>query len=196
VVRREFNSGDVITAAYTNANNDDLANGQTDLTAADIADDAGIESTQLADRYAVWSETVYLTGSYYRENTANTVAVYHLPQTTTGTEVWRKVMTLKPGRAYYIVAATVHCKDLSASVGEYPHIWVQHNGNTLGGGVARVEAADTNYYLQNTNPIDNPLKTLSNNDYISIMLGKQAATGTTTWNGATVTLTFKMELNP
>lgn len=198
MTRKVFAAGDVIAAADINANFDDVAAGQVGITADDLASNAGLTSTQLTDRFAIITETVQLTGYYHRENVAGTLAVYYLPnvQASPGTEVWRKNMMLRTGRAFYLVGVTIYAQDVSYSSTNYPNVWVTRNGTVLGGSFSRIVAADTKYTLANSNPFDNPLTALADNDYLTIGLGVEASATTTSVAGLTVTLTYKMELIP
>lgn len=197
-VTYSFSSGGTITAAELNTNFTDILNELSGITAADLHANAGIVSTQLTDRYAIVTETVNLTGYIHRENSAGTNAVYYLPNVTAspGTEVWRKYMTLRSSRAYYLCGISVFAQDITAGGGgEKPALWVTRNGTVLGGSNAQVDADATVYHLRNSNPIDNPLTSLANNDYITIGIGVSAASAAVIWRGVSVTFTYKMELS-
>ena len=196
-VSNTFVAGDVITAAQVNANFDDLENELTGITGADMAANAGIVSTQITDRFSIVTETIVLTGHYLLQDSA-TLSINRMPNNSVepGTPVARKVFTLRSGRAYYLCAISIHCEDLVVGSGTvYPQIWVQHNGVTLGGGAARIVAADTTYHLRNSNPLDNPLCSLANDSYITIGLGTSGSATDASVKGLAVTLTYKMEIS-
>lgn len=195
-VTHSFAAGSVIAADEVNTNFTDVLNTVSALTAANLSDNAGITSNQLSDRFAIVTETIPLTG-YYRDHNVTTTFIAHLPDNTTdgGVEVLRKYFTIRPGRACYIVGISVYATDITVGTGtSYPRVYVQHNGTTLGGGGAELRADATNYYLRNSDPFDNPLISLSNNDYIQIGLGVSVSATDTYMSRCSVTITYKMEL--
>ncbi len=195
-VTNTFVDGSVISAAELNTNFQDVLNETSGITAADLHSQAGIISTQIADRYAISTETVNLLGSFLSDGgAAGVAAVYTFPNSTAspGTEVWRKIMTLRTGKAAYLVGVSVYAQTIAGS--EQAVIFVGHNGVVLGGGGARIDAADTAYHLRNTNPIDNPLVALANDDFITIGIAVDASASNVVINGLTITLTYKIELS-
>lgn len=198
-VTNEFSAGETIAADEVNTNFEDLSDLLGNLTGADLHANAGILSSQLTDRYAIVTETIPLSGAL-QLTTSNAVAASYLPNSDTpGTEFIRKIFTLRSGRAYYLCGISVYAQNITGT--RKPAIYVHRNGSLLGGSAAVILAADTAYHLRNSNPIDNPLTSLAHNDYLTVSLGVLASDGSyvsdaaVTWEGASITFTYKMELS-
>lgn len=195
-----FSTGGIIQAAQVNTNFSDVLNELGGLSVADLSANSGLLSSNLADRFATVTETIYL-ASHLREGLAvapGTLATHPLPAggSSPGLEVFRKNLTLRPGRAAYLVAIEVYAQNTTvATTDAFPAVWVTRNGTLLGGGEARITAADTRFFLKNIGPFDSPLTALADGDYLTLGLGTAPVSATdTTWAGVTVTFTYKFEL--
>jgi hypothetical protein len=188
-----FSSGGTITAAEVNTNFTDVFNELSGITTSDLASSAGIVSTQLADRFSYPSESIIIAP---RLATGGGAATWTLPDSTgsPGTEVFRRYMQLRAGRAAYLCAATIYCNTTTPDSGKYPRIWVARNGTALGGGGADLATSDTVSYLKSGSPYDTPLTSLADGDYLTIGVGVSASTSTATMSGVYVTLHYKIEI--
>ncbi len=190
-----FSSGGTITAAELNTNFSDVLSEISSISSADIAANAGILSTQLSDRFAIFSESIPIVGHPYDDG-ALTSRLYYWPDTTTPEEIYRKYMTLPTGRACYLCGISVYAQSIITPGAQRPCITFTRNGTTIGGTHAQFDAADTVYHLRNSNPLDNPLTALANNDYISMGIHLQNSGSTATGAGGVMaTLTYKVELH-
>lgn len=197
-----FSAGATLNATEMNTNFADVLAELSSLTSADLSSTAGLVSTQLSDRYSYPTFTVHLAPYYGPQiNTdAALAATYHpvrtfMPNTTTGTEVWRHYVQKRTGKGLYLCSVVVYCQDVNVpTAGAYPAIWVKKGTTTLGGGAAQVQADATAYYLRNSNPFDNPICSLDHDEYISLSVGVVAAAANTHVSGLSVTFTFKSEL--
>lgn len=196
-----FADAAIIDPDEVNTNFADVMDQLSNITAADISTSAGIVSTQLADRYAIVTETITLT-SFYQDHhaTVATEANNWFPNANTpGTEVWRKYFTLRPGRSQHLCAISAYAQSIVADGTNRPAVFVTRNGTVVSGGIS-LATADTVYHLRNSNPIDTPLSSLANDDYLTIGLGVLNADGSAGSSaicraaGVTLTLTYKMEL--
>jgi hypothetical protein len=199
-VTTEWADGDTVSADELNTNFEDVLNETSGITAADMHANAGLPSTVLADRFATVRETIMLAPiqDFDEAGYSTTAAAFLPPAAPSATyEVGRFYFALRPGKMAYLVDISITAKFIDVSTpGAYPAVNAVHNGTTqLGGGFAQIQLANTRYRLANSNPFDNPIISLADGDYIGIQIGTDAvAAADTSWRGAYVTLTYKIEL--
>jgi len=183
-------TGGTIAGANVDQNFNDLTAAVDQITTANISTTAGITSTQLADRYALyaWGPWTLLPVSSGADFSSG-VAQYVLP--TTPVVLHKHKVLLKPGRRAYLVRAEVYC-NTKTSV-SHPTITITVGGTVLGSAPKNIEAAGY-LTIQNSNPVDTPLLPLNNDDEIEIKVGGSAASATAA--GLSVTLWIKEELVP
>lgn len=199
-----FASGNVISATELNTNFQDVLNELTGITVADLHASSGLLSTNLSDRYAIITENINLVPRYTFVTALAAIGpavegAFFMPNNAVspGTEVWRKYLDLRSSKSAFLCAVSVYLgtRDPSATGhAQHPQVWVTYNGNVLGGSGVQLNASNTVFRLRNTNPFDNPLVSLSNDDYLSIGFGVSAAATNVNLNRLSATLTYKIEL--
>jgi hypothetical protein len=166
----------VIRAADVKANLDYFQSALTNLDSSALADDAGIESTQIADRYAISHLCVLNTGLQ--------------PYTVSGSTSVAKVnLRVPPGKRAFLLEVQVYCLSITGS----PRVEVQLGGTTLGGASKAVTGGGNIELLGNASPVAAPVAPFDDNDQIEVFLSN---TGSTTVTGLMVTLVIKEELAP
>lgn len=203
-VTYSFSASTTISASQVNTNFTDLLNELSGLTTSDLAANAGIVSTQLADRFAYPFFLIHLTPTLQPQALIAGANAYTLSETVMpnantfagATEVWRMYVQKRTGKGVYLCSAVVYCQDLDRPTADAdPAVWISKNGTVIGGSEARILAADTAYFLRNSNPFDSPIASFEHDDYISIRLGTSTvAAADTEISGLTVGLYFKSEL--
>lgn len=194
-----FAAGGSVNAADLNTNFTDVLNELSGLTVADLHSNSGILSTNLADRFATFSETIVLSPRSTQLTATNWVALsLRLPNQAPDavTEQWRRYFAIRPGKMAYLVDASFHAIDVTVSTANaWPALSLTRNGTQLGGSFAQLRADLTRYRLANSSPFDNPITVLADGDYLSVQTGTDPTPAAdTTWSGVTLTLTYKIEL--
>lgn len=199
-IPNSFSDATTIEASEVNANFTAVANALGNITNADIADDAGITSKKLSDKFASSHMSIALTGTAGLGTTFNPQTLTAVPSQSspdTGasstTRIHRWYPTIKSGRRAYLIDVVLYAMAVQADTGQWPKVWVYHNGTLLSGDGATMSTVGP-YYLQNNNPHDSPLATLSNGDYIDFHLGRDGGATTPDIAGLCASLTIKEEL--
>lgn len=164
----------VIRAADQKANLDYFEAALANLTTDALADDAGIVSTQLADRYAVHHVCILDTGLQ-----AYTVSG--------STSVAKANLRVPPGKRAFLLEVQVYCLSITGA----PSIEVRLAGTTLGGAAKAVSGGGTIDLLGNASPAVNPVAPFDDNDQIEVFLSNS---GATTVTGLRVILVIKEEV--
>lgn len=175
------------------------------LAAENMADDAGIRSEQLADRFCIVPQTIhYFPRVGATSSLANfvdlsqTPAEWTMPNVTAspGEEFDRTAaFFLRDGRAAYLAAATARAQAVTPGAGpSAPVFWLSHNGTVLGGGGLTIAAADTDYSMAAMNPYDSRQRSIQSGDYFTFGFGRSAAAAPTMRN-LVVTLFWFLELS-
>lgn len=187
-VTNSFSAGNTIVATDVNQNFDDLEAAIDDLDTSNLAADAGIVSTQLADRYSIFAIPVAL-APYESDATWTGGQSFTLP--TAATELWRQNLRNKSGRRAWICIAAV--RNVAASTGANEvRITIKLGSVTLGGTYKALTNAGEDT-LERTNPFDNPLIEYSDGDDLIIEV---SGTGTPTVQGLNILFWCKAELIP
>ena len=131
-----FSSGGTITAAELNTNFTDVFNGLSGITTTDLAASAGIVSTQLADRFAYFSESIIIAPQLLIDGATQANWIMYNTTASPGYEIFRRYMQLRSGKTAYLCAVTIYVKDTTLDTGKTPIVWVARNGTALGGGGA------------------------------------------------------------
>lgn len=166
------------------------------ITNADLADDAGITSAKLADRYTVAYQTVLLSattwgGSFTFENVA-----------TSGSVSEARIYPEFPGKRAFLCSVSISAQNYAeAASAEEGRVWVTINGTDL----AYVDFTDPGSgttsevgYIRSgagSSAFSSPLAALSEGDYVGIKVGKQSGTtNAPTCDFLTITFSYKIEL--
>ena len=177
-----------INATQVDQNFSDLTSAIDQITTANIATTAGIVSTQLADRYALSMLGPFDLLPFSSGSNFSSPGNFTLPDSPT--TFLKHKMLVKPGRRAYLVKMEVHCIAVGTSK---PTVTVEVGGVTLGGGAQTISLAGFTY-IQNSNPVDNPMVILNNDDIIEMKIG--SASSAAEARGLSVTLWIKEELVP
>lgn len=180
-----FSNGTVVSASEVNTNFTDLLNETTGLTVADMHTSSGLLSTNLADRFSVSRDIIYLPGDTTWDD--ETVSP--------GVEIARSYFNLRTGKAAYLCGMSFYCQDISGVTTDTPVFWFTHNGVVLGAGSVSITAASSVRHFRNTNPIDDPIKSIAHDDYLTVNFGRIGSAGDTiTISNMLITITYKTEL--
>ena len=183
----EPTAADIITAANQQANWDELESAIDNINVNNMADNAGLLSSHLADRYALSSVTIPL----YTVNNGTVI-----PTPVASTVLGRTKLRVSSGRRAWVyrVEVYVHNTD-TGSGGEHPEINVQVAGITLGGSVQTLNTDDNIYILANSDDIADPLIPFANNDELTISVGSSGSNAPDL-EGCYVIAMIKRELHP
>jgi len=183
-------TNDPITGENVDQNFDDLTAAIDQITTANIATTAGITSTQLSDRYALYAWGPWTIVPHNAGTDMGSITQFAMPSS--ATTIQKHKVLLKSGRRAYLVRAEIYCNAVSGT-SHYPQITIEVGGTTLGTGAQNITAAGY-LSIQNTNPVDTPLLPLNNEDVVEIKLGRSGSDATAA--GLSVTLWIKEELVP
>lgn len=197
-VTHVFAAGDTVSATYINEDFDDLEAALTNIGTAQIAEDAGIRATQLADRYAITPDNFEVISGSALYAPAATPGDHRLRLIEAGgvlgtdeygTEVasagaWvtarRQQVTLDSGQEGYLSEIEIHMvhAGVGNALGSVATIQfrVTLNGVVIGGSAVTLDTDNAYYRIRNSNPIDNPLIAIANDDELLFQLNAVTAT--------------------
>lgn len=182
---------DPILASEANTNNADLEDGQSAITAANVADNAGIRSDQLLDRFTLVPITVTIARRFDETGVAEDSVLpdeADLP----GLVADSKKLVLPAGKLVYLICVQVDIIDTDPDAGVNATFWAQYNGATLGGGNPTAITIGGCYRFINDNL--RPLATVAHDGILTFGIGRTAeGAGAPTWSGVTVTYWLAVE---
>lgn len=189
-----LSSGSVISASELNQNFSDLVGLTRGLTTNNLASNAAITSKQLADRFAPF----HLGGYYLHKigatgSAANLVDLSQTPALWTmnlnpdanadaatdspGVELDRFIIKLPAGKSAFLCSIVIRAQAVGGT--NSPVVWITKNGDVVGNGGLTIAASATAYELGNSSaPYSSVIDSLENDDYLTIGIGRTAATPT------------------
>lgn len=187
-----FAAGEAIEAGDVNTNFDDAFDQATGITSEDLADDAGLISSQLTDRFHLMCIPIVV-APYL--GPAGTAEAHTLPleDDSPGTEIADFELVIPTGKLAYLLAVEVQLLATVNTASNYPTWWVSYQNSVLGGSNPTTVSAAGIYYL--VNPDLSPLASVADNGSIQIGVGCINEVGTApTWSGVTFFLWLAVEL--
>jgi hypothetical protein len=201
-----FGASDTIVASEINTNFDDLEAALANLDTTNLADDAGIRATQIADRYSVHHDTFWLVPPL--DTAAGQIDAEEPPpgaptdagipvfqgggQYVNGTPytVMQYRMTLDGAQEAYICEVELRLARRTANT----EFRLLKQSVVVGGASIPLSADRTYYRLRNANPIDSPIAAVSDGDILEFQLAAVAA-GTDQLRGLSIRITYKTRIN-
>lgn len=192
VLPHVFADGDLILADEINDNFNTLVDGLTSVDGSQIDPNAGLRSTQLADRYAVSYASVELLPVTAGSSLA-TPTLFTIPVALTTVKKLQIVGAL--GRSMFLASIVIHKIAVAGgATGDLPIVSILLNGSTVGG-AGVVMATDREFFvLAFGNAVDDPIVSLNDGDILTFQIGVDGADTDVTARGLSVFLTFKTEL--
>jgi hypothetical protein len=198
-VSNVFGASDTIVAADVNENFDDLEAAVSALDTSNLAEDAGIRATQLADRYAVWHDSFWLvppinsgaTALIREGNTTAGLLVYEAGDTDgTFYTLLTQNVTFDGAQEVYLCEVELRLANRSANT----QFRMQINGVTVGGSAVTLDTDAAFYRLRSPSPIDDPVFAVQDGDVITFDLAA-VDTAADVLRGLFVRLTWKSRIN-
>lgn len=194
-ITNTFTTAETIVASEVNQNFSDIASALNGgLDTGSLADNAGIKSTQIADRYATFRDTIVLVP---QNGVADTIiaigtggTLYAPPATLS--DIWKHKIRLKSGQEGWICSIEWYVVEVGGS-GGYPTVAAKLNSTTLAGSAQNLSSSDAYVLLANSDPLNNPLVSCQNGDVLTFQLGTSAGAGPKL-RGLIVTVEYKVEV--
>ncbi len=197
----------LVVANQIGQNFQDLNQKLGQIRGADVADDAGIRATQLADRYNVYQKEFDLVPFCSIGDTAEanwpwdpadrvgTVIAERLRVSTSTESVIRRYrVRARPGQLVWLVSLEVYCLVAARGGGANPRVTVYQDGTLIPGATFDLTVDDDFTVQENANPIDNPIIPLVNDNIIEYRLTRSSGAGNVDIRGVTVRETWKVQL--
>ena len=161
-------------------NDNALNNGLSSLRNANIATDAGIASSKLAERYAASDDSFQLLPYSLDADLTNADQFTTLP--TALTTIYRRKFRLRSGQLCWLAEVeffVVHLTTGGTEASDRPQLNVLLDGVQIGGSIVPIKEALAYYSLANSNPIDNPLLPVNDGSVLEVQINKigEAAVG-------------------
>lgn len=163
-----------------------LLNGQ--LRTENLASDAGLVSTQLADRFYTWERDVQLVQHTSDANVDASPAVYTVTATT-GVTIKRRRIRARAGKQIFLAAVSIYALDVNV---ESVYVQVYRNGTAIAGMLFELSADDTFVEAAASSPFTDVAQSFSDGDIIEYRM--YSATGSGTIAECTATEHWKAEL--
>lgn len=180
-VTYSFSAAATIDPAEVNQNFADLAAAIDSIDTSNLRNDAGVKSTQLADRYALVPASFvvvpFTSGATYAVPVAFTMPG-------AATSIYETALRVGAGKRATIAAIEIDVQVTSGA----PAITVIIGGTTMGGG-ALVLLVGRNVLAHGSDPVANPQLAVADLDVVNIQMS-----GGGTCYGVTVTIWLKEEL--
>lgn len=191
-----FASTDTIDASKLNTNFSDLTSALSQLRSSNLATDAGLVSTQLANRYYTDEFSFFLLPL-----TADTAANDAAGAAGTGfsvpaalTDMFKRKITLKSSQECYLSEVELYAAASVIGTADYVTFAVKKGSTTLGGSAVTLNASDAYFRIRASNPLDNALCAVQDGDEFTFQLGTTGGGGAPTARGLFVRMLFKKEL--
>ena len=189
-----FAANEIIEAAQLNQNFIDLRAALDNLSAANLNQNAGIESRQLADRFSVRSETITLLMPADGNNLEND-GQFSMP---INQKLWHQYrVVLREGQESSLVAITVHVAQHTINTAVASRFEFRLNNVVLGGAALVLEDGLFKLYpLGTPSPFDVPLASIKDGDIISVIVDATSLADQPFARGISMSYVFKDELIP
>jgi hypothetical protein len=170
----DFDDGDTLSAYQLDQNFADVVNALNQVRSGNMASDAGLVSTMLADRYAISEEPLQLLP--YTITDDYTGAPDYVESITTAVTIYKERVSLPAGKEAFLCGIKVYCGSFTAGVGgEYAIVTVTKDGVTLGGGGIKIDTSDAHYRIAYSDMFAQPLATLQDGEEIVIQIESSGA---------------------
>lgn len=164
--------------------------GNIDTT--DLSRVAGINKTQIADRYIpVAIPITLLTRTGHTGTISNTPHAWTISATTEQT-IFRMAIRLAPGQKAWLSSIVLTCGTLTGA-STYPRLTFYRNGTAIPGGQVDLTVANQEFYLESDDPLTNPTDVIEDGDVITATILRSGGTSPTV-AGIEATITLKVEL--
>lgn len=186
-----FADGDVPTAAQLNGNFSAVA--ARALTNSDIAANAAIDRTKLAQRYipgTIWVPAIsYTADTDLGDDGGSNDPALFTGLDTSWVEIHRFYFRVPAGSSMWLAAVDVWVEEAANS----PELRFLVDSTVVGGSSALAVASGTKYSVAATNPFQNPQIPIADGSTFSVQL-QDAGAGTSSIRGLDLSLFTKMEL--
>lgn len=198
-----FGASDTIVAGLLNTNFDDLEAALTSLDTSNLADDAGIRATQLADRYAVWHDSFWLIPPITAALVGAENVVAREASTTIGPALYEAAdadgtfYTLLSQHAVFDSSQEVYLCEIELRVAHRnanTQFRLQIDGVTVGGAAVTLDTNAAYYRIRNSNPIDDPIYAVPDGGVLTFDFAAVDTSGDNI-RGVFCRLTWKSRLN-
>lgn len=164
-----------------------LLNGQ--LRTENLASDAGLVSTQLADRFYTWERDVELVPRTAGTDVDTSPTRFTIPATT-GVRIKRRRIRVRAGKQIFLAAVSIYADDIEG--GESIYVQVYRNGTAIAGMLFELSADDTFVEAAASSPFTDVAQSFSDGDVIEYRI--YSATGAASASTIVATEHWKGEL--
>lgn len=164
--------------------------GNIDTT--DLSRVAGINKTQIADRYIpVPVPVTLLPRAGHTGTISNTPDAWTISATSEQT-IFRMAIRLAPGQKAWLASIVVTCGALTG-VSTYPRLTFYRNGTQIPGAQVDLTVANQEFYLESDDPLTDATDVIEDGDYITATIMRSGGISPTV-AGIEATITLKVEL--
>lgn len=172
------------------ANFNDLVTAVNAIRNANVASDAAVASSKLAEPYATWEETFFIVPfSDSSDWNTPTMAATNFP--TAFATIYKRRVTKPTDSRLWLCLFEVYALDVTAGVD--PELNLLVDSVQMGGAAVALDTDDNYYSLENASPIANPLIPLANNTEIEIQL-REASSGSAELRAVVGRFVFKRSM--
>lgn len=186
--------GDPVSADLFNDAFDDIEGGLSSLDSGNLARNAGILRTQLADRFHAFTLGPFCVVPLSSGSDLASPAAYNIPDA--DTEFFQLEVSLPAGAEAYLCEVQVYVAAGNAT--NIPRIGIFKNGALIAGTTVSLNSATPVTYrapeAATVDPFASPFMALRDGDEITVELGKASGGGTATARGVFITLFCKGDL--
>lgn len=191
-----FASTDTLDASKLNTNFSDITAALSQLRSSNLAADAGIISTQLANRYYTDEFSFFLVplAAGAAIDADGTIGSNYFTVPSALSDITKRKITLKSSQECYLSEVEVYATASVIGTADYVTFAIKKGSTTLGGSAVTLNASSAYFRIRASNPLDNALCAVQDGDEFTFQLGTTGGGGTPHVRGLFVRLVFKKEL--